>query len=72
MGKKFYDITSTGPPFDKPYNTVRLTVTQEYRWLRLSVGIDNIFNEVIPQNLDFISPGRRFFLGANVDFGKIK
>jgi outer membrane receptor protein involved in Fe transport len=72
MGEKFYEVTSTGPSFDKPYNTWRLTVTQGYRWLKLSVGIDNIFNRVIPNNLDFISPGRRYFVGANVDFGKIK
>jgi outer membrane receptor for ferrienterochelin and colicin len=72
MGEKFYEITSDGVSKDKPYTSWRITVSQEYKWLRLSVGLDNIFNVIIPRNLDFISPGRRFFVGMNLDFGKIK
>jgi outer membrane receptor for ferrienterochelin and colicins len=72
VGEKFYEITAGGTPSDKPYNTWRFTITQGYKWFRLSTGVDNIFNLVISQNLDFISPGRRFFIGMNVDFAKIK
>lgn len=72
MGQKFYEITDAGISRDRPYADWRITFSQEYRWLRLSVGLDDIFNVVIPQNLDFISPGRRFFVGANIDFGKIR
>ncbi len=72
MGEKFYEITADGTSHDRPYSNWRITFSQEYKWLRLSTGLDNIFNVIIPQNLDFISPGRRFFVGLNVDFGKIK
>ena len=72
VGEKFYDIVAGGTPPDKPYNTWRFTLSQQYKWLRISAGVDNIFNLVIPQNLDFISPGRRIFIGMNIDFGKIK
>jgi outer membrane receptor for ferrienterochelin and colicins len=58
--------------FDRPYSTWRLTISQQYKWLRISTGLDNIFGVVIPQNYDFISPGRRVFVGMNIDFGKIK
>ena len=70
MGEKFYGTTED-PQSDKPYNTWRITVSQEYKWLRISTGVDNVFDVVMPQNIDFISPGRRFFVGMNVDFGKI-
>jgi outer membrane receptor for ferrienterochelin and colicins len=72
MGEKFYENTADGVPPDKPYNSWRFTLSGEYKWLRLSAGIDNIFNIIIPENIDFISPGRRFFVGMNVDFGKIE
>jgi outer membrane receptor for ferrienterochelin and colicins len=72
MGEKFYEVTEQGTSRDKAYNTWRFTISQEYRWLRISAGVDNIFNMVIPRNIDFISPGRRFFAGINVDFGKLK
>jgi outer membrane receptor for ferrienterochelin and colicins len=72
MGEKFYEVTPDGISKDKPYNTWRLTLSQEYKWLRISTGVDNIFNIVIPGNLDFISPGRRLFVGMNIDFGKIR
>jgi outer membrane receptor for ferrienterochelin and colicins len=71
MGEKFYEITTDKTYRDRPFSTWRLTVSQEYRWLRFSTGVDNIFNLIIPQNIDFISPGRRFFIGLNIDFGKI-
>lgn len=71
MGEKFYDLTSD-PVRDSPYSSWKLTISQEYRWLRISTGLDNVFNITIPKNLDFISPGRRFFVGLNIDFGKIK
>jgi len=57
--------------FDRPYSSWRFTISQGYKWLRISTGLDNIFGVVIPQNYDFISPGRRFFVGMNIDFGKI-
>jgi outer membrane receptor for ferrienterochelin and colicins len=72
VGEKFYEVTSEGVSADQPYNTWRLTLSDEYKWMRISAGIDNIFDLVIPQNYDFISPGRRLFLGLNIDFGKIK
>ena len=72
MGEKFYEITTNGTSRDKPYTEWRLTISQQYKWLRVSTGLDDIFNVVIPQNIDFISPGKRFFVGLNVDFGKIK
>ena len=72
MGEKFYEITTDGTSRDRPYADWRVTISQEYRWLRISIGLDDVFNVVIPQNIDFISPGRRFFVGMNIDFGKIK
>ena len=70
MGEKFYEITDEKTYRDRPYCSWRFTVSQEYRFLRLSTGVDNIFGLVIPQNLNFISPGRRFFIGMNIDLGK--
>jgi outer membrane receptor for ferrienterochelin and colicins len=72
MGEKFYLNSDGTNAFDRPYNTWRFTISQEYKWLRISTGLDNLFGIVIPQNYDFISPGRRFFVGVNVDFGKIR
>ena len=72
MGEKFYEITDDSLYLDIPYRNWRITVSQEYRWLRLTTGVDNLFNLIIPRNLDFISPGRRFFIGINIDFGKIR
>jgi len=72
MGEKFYEITTDGTYRDRPFSSWRITISQEYRWLRISTGVDNIFNVIIPQNIDFISPGRRFFAGLNIDFGKIR
>ncbi|HOS72334.1 MAG TPA: TonB-dependent receptor [Bacteroidales bacterium] len=71
-GEKFYEITSEGIDRDRPFSTWRLTLSQEYKWLRLTTGVDNIFNLVIPYNNNYISPGRRFFIGTNIDFGKIR
>jgi len=72
MGEKFYEVTSDGIDLDRPFSSWRITISQEYKWFRLSTGLDNIFNVKIPQNINFISPGRRFFAGVNIDFGKIK
>ena len=72
MGEKFYEITTDGTSRDRPYADWRVTISQEYKWLRISIGLDDVFNVVIPQNIDFISPGRRLFVGMNIDFGKIK
>jgi outer membrane receptor for ferrienterochelin and colicins len=72
MGEKFYEITEEKTYIDKPYTNWRVTVSQEFKWIRISTGVDNIFNLVIPQNVNFISPGRRFFIGINIDFGKIR
>ena len=72
MGEKFYEITDQGISRDRPFSTWKLTISQEYKWLRISTGVDNIFNITIPENINFISPGRRYFIGLNVDFGKIK
>lgn len=72
MGEKFYEITTDGISRDRPFSSWRLTLSQQYKWIRISTGLDNMFNEIIPKNLDFISPGRRFFVGLNVDFGKIR
>lgn len=72
MGEKFYEITDQGISRDRPFSTWKLTISQEYKWLRISTGVDNIFNITIPENINFISPGRRYFIGLNVDFGKLK
>jgi len=72
MGEKFYEITDEGTYRDRPFSSWRLTLSQEWRWLRVSAGINNIFNVVIPQNIDFISPGRTLFAGLNIDFGKVR
>jgi outer membrane receptor for ferrienterochelin and colicin len=72
MGEKFYEITTDAIYRDRPYSSWRVIVSQEYKWLRISTGVDNLFNVIIPQNINFISPGRRFFIGLNVDFGKIR
>ncbi|MCE5346249.1 MAG: TonB-dependent receptor [Bacteroidales bacterium] len=72
MGEKFYEITMEGTDRDSPFSSWRVTVSQKYRWISISTGLDNLFNVVIPRNLDFISPGRRLFIGLNIDFGKIR
>lgn len=72
MGEKFYEITDAKTYIDKPYTNWRFTISQEYKWLRVSTGVDNIFDLVIPQNVNFISPGRRFFIGLNLDFSRIR
>lgn len=72
MGEKFYEITDQTISRDRPSSSWRITISHEYKWLRFSAGLDNIFNKVIAQNLDFISPGRRFFTGINIDFGKLR
>lgn len=70
-GEKFYEITDEMTYRDRPYSNWRFTISQEYKWLRLSAGVDNIFNLVIPQNINFISPGRRFFAGLNINFSRL-
>ena len=72
MGQRIYQNPDGTTGYDRPYSSWRLTISQEYKWLRISTGVDNIFGVVIPQNYDFTSPGRRFFVGMNIDFGKIK
>ena len=72
MGERVYLNADGTSGYDRPYSSWRFTISQEYKWLRISTGLDNIFGIVIPQNYDFISPGRRFFVGMNIDFGKIK
>jgi outer membrane receptor for ferrienterochelin and colicins len=71
-GERFYLNSDGTNAFDRPFSNWRFTISQEFKWLRISTGLDNIFGIVIPQNYDFISPGRRFFVGMNVDFGKIR
>ena len=71
MGERIYLNSDGTSAYDRPYSSWRFTISQEYKWLRISTGLDNIFGIVIPQNYDFISPGRRFFVGMNIDFGKI-
>ncbi len=72
VGERVYLNADGTTGYDRPYNSWRFTISQEYKWLRISTGLDNIFGVVIPQNYDFISPGRRFFVGMNIDFGKLK
>jgi outer membrane receptor for ferrienterochelin and colicins len=72
MGQRTYQNPDGTTGYDRPYSSLRFTISQEYKWLRISTGLDNIFGIVIPNNYDFISPGRRFFVGMNIDFGKIK
>ena len=71
-GERIYQDADGSTKYDRSYSSWRFTISQEYKWLRISTGLDNIFGIVIPQNYDFISPGRRFFVGMNIDFGKIK
>jgi len=71
MGEKFYEITDEKIYRDMPYSSWRITFSQEYKWIRLSTGVDNVFDVVKPENINFISPGRRFFVGLNLDFGKL-
>jgi outer membrane receptor for ferrienterochelin and colicins len=72
MGEREYLNADGTTGYDRPYSSWRFTISQEFKWLRVSAGLDNIFGIVIPQNYDFVSPGRRFFVGMNIDFGKIK
>jgi outer membrane receptor for ferrienterochelin and colicins len=71
MGEKFYEITTEKTYRDMPYSNWRVTISQEFKWLRVSTGVDNVFDLVIPYNINFISPGRRFFIGVNIDFNKM-
>ncbi len=72
MGERIYLNADGTTGYDRPFSNWRFTISQEYKWLRISTGLDNIFGIEIPNNYDFISPGRRFFVGMNIDFGKIR
>lgn len=72
MGERVYLDADGLTKYDRPFSNWRLTISQGYRWLRISTGLDNIFGVVIPGNYDFISPGRMFFVGMNIDFGQLK
>lgn len=72
MGKRLYQQADGTNGYDRPFSSWRITISQEYKWLRISTGLDNIFGVVKPGNYDFISPGRRLFAGLNIDFGKIR
>jgi outer membrane receptor for ferrienterochelin and colicins len=72
MGERIYLNPDGSAGYDRPYSNWRFTISQEYKWLRISTGVDNVFGIVIPNNYDFTSPGRVFFVGMNVDFGKIR
>jgi outer membrane receptor for ferrienterochelin and colicins len=64
-GEKYYD---TETPADKPYANWRITVSQQYKWVRIHTGIDNVFNVIRPGSYNFISPGRKFFAGFTLEF----
>src|SRR5450759_1253243 len=72
MGERIYLNADGTTGYDRPFSNWRFTISQEYKWLRISTGLDNIFGIEIHDNYDFISPGRRFFVGMNIDFGKIR
>ncbi len=72
MGEKFYEITDEGTFLDRPYSSFKITISQEYKWMTISIGVDNLLGVVIPQNINFISPGRRLFVGLNLDFGEFR
>ncbi len=56
------DIVYTDPPF----HYWKFVTTVEYRRkYSIGLGIDNLFNKVMPNSLGNISPGRRFFLTFN-------
>jgi outer membrane receptor for ferrienterochelin and colicins len=72
MGERIYLNPDGTAGYDRRFSNWRFTISQEYKWLRISTGVDNVFGIIIPDNYDFTSPGRVFFVGMNVDFGKIK
>src|SRR5450759_1978563 len=46
MGQRIYQNPDGTTGYDRPYNSWRLTISQEYKWLRISTGVDNIFGAV--------------------------
>lgn len=66
-GEKFYEKGTEGLENDKPYANLKLTITQGYKWIKVTTGVDNILNTVLPDNLNFISPGRSYFIGLNIN-----
>lgn len=65
-GEKFYERNTEGLENDKPYANLKITITQGYKWIKVTTGVDNLLNTVLPDNLNFISPGRSFFMGLNI------
>lgn len=66
-GEKFYEKGTEGLENDKPYANLKMTITQGYKWIKVTTGVDNILNTVLPDNLNFISPGRSYFIGLNIN-----
>ncbi|MFO7369998.1 MAG: TonB-dependent receptor [Bacteroidales bacterium] len=65
-GEKFYEKNTEGLENDKPYANLKITITQGYKWIKVTTGVDNLLNTVLPDNLNFISPGRSYFIGLNI------
>ena len=49
MGERIYQDADGSTKYDRPFSNWRFTISQEYKWLRISTGLDNIFGVVIPK-----------------------
>lgn len=56
----------------KSHSMWKLTTTHTFiNGIRITIGIDNIFNYKELQNITSLNPGRSFFIGANINFQEL-
>jgi outer membrane receptor for ferrienterochelin and colicins len=68
-GYRTYEPIDTVKLSDKPYQMWRASVTWRIKNVAgLTLGIDNLFNEINPSSFDNNSPGRRIFFTLTYNF----
>jgi outer membrane receptor protein involved in Fe transport len=55
---------------DPAFHYWKLTSMLRYKTMSVSIGVDNLFNKIMPYSLGNISPGRRFFVVLSYQFAK--
>jgi outer membrane receptor for ferrienterochelin and colicins len=70
-GFRTYEPTNTLVLKDKPYSYFKSSINQYFKnSFLITLGIDNLFNEVNSMSFDNTSPGRRYFISLNYTFTK--
>ena len=70
-GNRNYPPIDTIPIKDKPYYIWKGDVSYHFgNTLSITVGVDNIFNNVNSKSFDNISPGRKYFISLHMNLSK--